>query len=184
MYAWTLFPATPYPIIVYEALEFFFLNTRASYHCIKTKKKWIQCLVTNQMEWTLDGHKPASHLNTTRKINSNMIYSHPTQPKWLFSKCSPQSMLHPTEGACSCCSTSGICPAMRPCGVAELLHERGNSSIVHRTSWGRSQRQRFRPRRPLPTVLRMSMCWQWNSINLAMSLPLVLAWILYLIHWY
>jgi hypothetical protein len=26
--------------------------------------------------------------------------------------------------------------------------------------------------------------WRWNSVNLAMSLPSVLAWILYLIHWY
>jgi hypothetical protein len=27
-------------------------------------------------------------------------------------------------------------------------------------------------------------CWRWKSVNLAMSLPSVLAWILYLIHWY
>jgi hypothetical protein len=27
-------------------------------------------------------------------------------------------------------------------------------------------------------------CWQWNFVNLAMSLPSMLAWILYLIHWY
>jgi hypothetical protein len=27
-------------------------------------------------------------------------------------------------------------------------------------------------------------CWRWNSVNLAMSLPLVLAWILHLIPWY
>jgi hypothetical protein len=26
--------------------------------------------------------------------------------------------------------------------------------------------------------------WQWNSVSLAMSLPSVLAWVLYLIHWY
>jgi hypothetical protein len=26
--------------------------------------------------------------------------------------------------------------------------------------------------------------WRWNSVNLAMSLPSVLAWVLYLIHWY
>jgi hypothetical protein len=29
-----------------------------------------------------------------------------------------------------------------------------------------------------------SRCWRWNSVNLAMSLPLVLAWILYPIHLY
>jgi hypothetical protein len=27
-------------------------------------------------------------------------------------------------------------------------------------------------------------CWRWKSVNLAMSLPSVLAWVLYLIHWY
>jgi hypothetical protein len=27
-------------------------------------------------------------------------------------------------------------------------------------------------------------CWRWNFVNLAMSLSSVLAWILYLIHWY
>jgi hypothetical protein len=26
--------------------------------------------------------------------------------------------------------------------------------------------------------------WRWKSVNLAMSLPSVLAWVLYLIHWY
>jgi hypothetical protein len=27
-------------------------------------------------------------------------------------------------------------------------------------------------------------CWRWKFVNLAMSLPSVLAWLLYLIHWY
>jgi hypothetical protein len=27
-------------------------------------------------------------------------------------------------------------------------------------------------------------CWRWKSVNLAKSLPSVLAWVLYLIHWY
>jgi hypothetical protein len=30
----------------------------------------------------------------------------------------------------------------------------------------------------------MRLCWRWKSINLVISLPLVLAWLLYLIHWY
>jgi hypothetical protein len=30
----------------------------------------------------------------------------------------------------------------------------------------------------------MARCWRWKSVNLAMSLPSVLAWLLYLIHWY
>jgi hypothetical protein len=29
-----------------------------------------------------------------------------------------------------------------------------------------------------------SSCWRWNSVNLTMSLPLVLALVLYIIHWY
>jgi hypothetical protein len=33
-------------------------------------------------------------------------------------------------------------------------------------------------------VLAWGRCWQWDSVNLAMSLSLVLVWILYLIHWY
>ncbi|XP_039825672.1 uncharacterized protein LOC120687711 isoform X2 [Panicum virgatum] len=37
-----------------------------------------------EMERTPDGHKPASRLNTTRKINSNINYSHSAQPNdWL-----------------------------------------------------------------------------------------------------
>jgi hypothetical protein len=32
--------------------------------------------------------------------------------------------------------------------------------------------------------LCMGRCWRWNSVNLAMSLPSVLAWVLYFIHWY
>jgi hypothetical protein len=28
------------------------------------------------------------------------------------------------------------------------------------------------------------MCWRWNFVNLAMSLPSVLTWVLYFIHWY
>ena len=35
------------------------------------------------MERTPNKHKPASQLNTTRKKNSNMNYSHPAQPKRL-----------------------------------------------------------------------------------------------------
>jgi len=62
---------------------FFFSNTCAAYHFIKTKKKLVHCSVTTQMEWTPDGHKLASQLNTTRKMNSNMNYSHPAQPKQL-----------------------------------------------------------------------------------------------------
>jgi hypothetical protein len=30
----------------------------------------------------------------------------------------------------------------------------------------------------------VAMCWRWKSVNLAMSLPSVLAWVLYLMHWY
>jgi hypothetical protein len=59
----------------------FFLNTRAAYHCIKTKKKLVQCSVTTQMKRTSDGHRPANQLNMARTINSNMNYSHTTQPK-------------------------------------------------------------------------------------------------------
>jgi hypothetical protein len=33
-------------------------------------------------------------------------------------------------------------------------------------------------------IARPHGCWRWISVNLAMSLPLVLAWILYLILWY
>ena len=61
--------------------SFFFPNTRAAYHCIKTKKKLVQYSVTTQMKRTPDGHKPASWLNTTRKKNSNMNYSHSAQSK-------------------------------------------------------------------------------------------------------
>jgi hypothetical protein len=32
--------------------------------------------------------------------------------------------------------------------------------------------------------LDMLHCWRWKSVNLAMSLPSVLAWVLYFIHWY
>jgi hypothetical protein len=32
--------------------------------------------------------------------------------------------------------------------------------------------------------LSVEECWRWNFFNLAMSLPSVLAWILYHIHWY
>jgi hypothetical protein len=32
--------------------------------------------------------------------------------------------------------------------------------------------------------LSMGICWRWNSVNLAMSLPSVLTWVLYFIHWY
>jgi hypothetical protein len=46
------------------------------YHCIKTKKKLIQCSVTTQLEWTPAGHKLANQLNTTWSINYNMNYSH------------------------------------------------------------------------------------------------------------
>ena len=35
------------------------------------------------MERTLDEYKPAGQLNTTRKINTNVDYSHPAQPKRL-----------------------------------------------------------------------------------------------------
>jgi hypothetical protein len=34
------------------------------------------------------------------------------------------------------------------------------------------------------TSTGLPVCWRWISVNLAMSLPSVLAWILYLIHWY
>jgi hypothetical protein len=52
-----------------------------TYHCIKMKKKLVQCLVTTQTERTPDRHKLANQLNTTWTINSNMNYSHPTQLK-------------------------------------------------------------------------------------------------------
>ena len=61
----------------------FFSRIRAAYHCIKMKKKLVQCSVTTQMKQTPDGHKPARQLNTTRKKNSNMNYSHSAQLKRL-----------------------------------------------------------------------------------------------------
>ena len=99
----------------------FFLNTRAAYYCIKTRKKLVQCLVTTQMERTLDGHKPTSQLNTTRKINSHMNYSHPAQPKRLpLSVALNQCSSPRRESSCSCSSTSETCPAMRPRNAAEV----------------------------------------------------------------
>ena len=101
--------------------QFFFSNTRAAYHCIKMKKKLVQCSVTTQMERTPDGYKPANQLNTTRKINSNMNYSHLVQPKRLaLSIALSQRSIPRRESSCSCSSTSEICPAMRPCGAAEV----------------------------------------------------------------
>ena len=104
---------------------FFFSNTRAAYHCIKTKKKLVQCSVTTQIKRTPDGHKPASQLNTTRKINSNMNYSHPTQHKRLALNIAlSQRSIPRRESSCSCSSTSEICHATRPCGATEVLCER------------------------------------------------------------
>jgi hypothetical protein len=34
------------------------------------------------------------------------------------------------------------------------------------------------------SMSHLSHCWRWKSVNLAMSLPSALAWVLYLIHWY
>jgi hypothetical protein len=36
----------------------------------------------------------------------------------------------------------------------------------------------------LSSLKPLEYCWRWKSVNLAMSLPSVLAWLLYLIHWY
>ena len=94
---------------------FFFSNTRAAYHCIKTKKKLVQCSVATQLERTPDGHKRTSKLNTIRKKNSNMNYSHPAQPKRLaLSIALSQRSIPWRESSCLCFSTSKICHAMRP----------------------------------------------------------------------
>ena len=89
------------------------------------KKKLVQCSVTTQMERTPDGHKPASRLNTTRKINSNINYSHPAQPKRLaLNIAHSQRSIPRRERCCSCSLTSEVCPAKCPCGAAKVLCER------------------------------------------------------------
>jgi hypothetical protein len=81
--------------------------------------------ITTQMERTPNVHKPVSQMETTRKINSNPIYSQSTQPKWLalgvaLSRCYiPQK-----ESSYPYSSTSEIYPALRPCSAAEFLHKR------------------------------------------------------------
>jgi hypothetical protein len=78
--------------------------------------------ITTQMERTPNVHKPVSQMETTRKINSNPIYSQSTQPKWLalgvaLSRCYiPQK-----ESSYPYSSTSEIYPALRPCSAAEFL---------------------------------------------------------------
>ena len=118
---------------------------RAAYHCIKTKKKLVQCSVTTQMERTPDGHKPASQLNTTRKINSHMNYSHPAQPKQLaLSVALSQCSIPRRESSCSCSSTSETCPAMRPHGAAEV-RERNSPPLAPPKPPRAEARQPHRP---------------------------------------
>ena len=127
-----------------KSFIFFFSNTRVAYHCIKTKKKLIHCSITTQMERTPDGHKPASQLNTTRKINSHMNYSYPAQPKRLaLSVALSQCSIPQRESSYSCSSTSETDPAMRPCGAVEV-RERNSPQIArpkprrveaHQPSW-------------------------------------------------
>ena len=103
----------------------FFSNTRATYHCIKMKKKLVQCSVTIQLERIPNEHKPAGQLNTTRKISSNTDYLHPAQPKRLaLNVALSQRSISWRESRCSCSSASEVCPAKHPCGAAKVLHER------------------------------------------------------------
>jgi hypothetical protein len=70
-------------------------------------------------------------------------------------------------------------PTTPTTGGADL----GAGSLLHLLLclWRRRLRRRLGGgRRPWDPPL----CWRWNSVNLAMSLPSVLAWLLYLIHWY
>ena len=53
----------------------FFLEYAHTYHCIKTKKKLVQCSVTTQMDRTPDGHKPASQLNTTSTVCQSLPWA-------------------------------------------------------------------------------------------------------------
>ena len=108
----------------------FFSNTRAAYHCIKTKKKLVQYLVTTQIKRTPDGHKLANQLNTTQKINSHMNYSHHAQPKRLvLSVDLSQRSISRRESSCSCSSKSETCPVMRPHGAAEV-RERNSPQLA------------------------------------------------------
>ena len=133
--------------------QFFFSNTRAAYHCIKMKKKLVQCSVTTQMERTPDGYKPANQLNTTRKINSNMNYSHLAQPKRpalivALNQCS----IPWRESSRSCSSTSKTSHAMRPHGAAEV-------------------RERNYPPLPPPKTPRAEAC-QPHRVGTSGALPL------------
>ena len=98
----------------------FFSNMRTAYHCIKTKEidtKFGYNSNRTDSIWT----KPASQLNTTRKINSHMNYSHLAQPKRLaLSVALSQCSIPWRESSRSCSSTMETSPAMRPHGAVEV----------------------------------------------------------------
>ena len=99
-------------------------------HCIKTKKKIVECSDTTQVERTPYRHKPTSRLNTTRKKNSNTNYSHSAQPKRIaLSVALNQRSIPRRESCCSCSSTSEISLAVRPHGAVEV-HERNSPPLA------------------------------------------------------
>jgi hypothetical protein len=65
--------------------------------------------------------------------------------------------------------------------VPSSPYKRGREGMCKRIHnfWGLSSLWEI-----LCLLLRHHCCWRWKSVNLAMSLPSMLTWLLYLIHWY
>ena len=134
-------------------MNFFFPRIRAQLIIVLRRKKLVQSSVTTQIERTPYGHKPASQLNTTRKINSHINYSHLAQPKRrALSVALSQCSIPWRESSRYCSSTTETSPAMHPHGAVEV-------------------RERNYPPLPPPKTPRAEAC-QPHRVGTSGALPL------------